>query len=234
MNLEVVRNNADARTLGFTLGGTTPAFANLLRKTIVDEVPTLAIEFVTFNKNSSVLYDEMLAHRIGLIPLKTDLESYQQKGDDELSALNSVKFTLQAKGPCTVYAKDIQSQDPKVVPVFDSTPIVKLLEGQEVDIEATAILGSGKEHAKWSPGLAHYSYQPTIKSGDAPAGSIVGSKVVKDDAIPHSYEPTQDAEFSQENFVFTLESFGQLEPKTILEKAISLNKEKLDAFVKLL
>jgi DNA-directed RNA polymerase subunit D len=234
MKLEVVRNNPAFKTITFTLSDTTPAFANLIRKSILDDVPTLAIEYVTFNKNSSVLYDEMLAHRLGLIPLTTDLSSYQLKGDDELSALNSVKLTLQAKGPCTVYAKDLKSQDPKIVPVYENTPIVKLLEGQEIDIEATAILGTGKEHAKWSPGHAYYHYQPTIKKGEGPAGTIVGSKVVKDDSIPYSFETQEDAEHSDKNFVFTLESFGQLEPKEILEQAIALNKEKLDAFIKLL
>jgi len=235
MKIELVRNNKDKNHLTFVLSDSTAAFANMLRKSINEDVPTLAIEYVRFNKNNSVLYDEMLAHRLGLVPLKTDLESYQFKGENELSALNSVKLTISAKGPCTVYAKDIKSQDPKITPVFPQTPLVTLLKGQELDVEATAILGTGKEHVKWSPGIAWYSYQSTIASGSkAPAGTIVGSKVVSDDNVPYSYEVDAEATYSNENFVFSVESFGQLSSKEILERAVLLNQEKVDQFAKLI
>ena len=105
----------------------------------------------------------MLAHRLGLTPLTTDLKGYdRKKPEDELSAKNSVKLSLKAKGPCTVYAEDIKSKDPKVKPAFPKTPIVKLLKGQELVFEATAILGIGKEHVKFSPCLAWYTYKPKV------------------------------------------------------------------------
>ena len=63
----------------FILEDVNYVIANTLRRLVNSKVCTLAIEDVHINKNSSALYDEMLAHRLGLIPLKTDLKSYTQK-----------------------------------------------------------------------------------------------------------------------------------------------------------
>src|SRR4030065_2948598 len=81
--------------------GITPAFLNALRRTSMYEVPTLAIEDVLFAKNSSALYDEIIAHRLGLIPLKTDLKSYTLPEEctckGKLCAKCSIKLTLAVK-----------------------------------------------------------------------------------------------------------------------------------------
>ena len=74
-----------------------------------------------------------------------------------------LKLSLDLVGPKTVYAKDLISKDPSVVPVFEDTIIVKLLEGQTLKLEATAVLGIGKQHSKWSPGLIWYYNEPIIK-----------------------------------------------------------------------
>ena len=75
--------------------------------------------------------------------------------------------TLKAKGPCTVYSSEIQTQDPKIKPVFDKIPLVKLLKGQNIELEATLTLRRGKEHAKYSPGIIHYRLYPKIEIKDA-------------------------------------------------------------------
>ncbi|MBW2994491.1 DNA-directed RNA polymerase subunit D, partial [Candidatus Woesearchaeota archaeon] len=165
---EIQMLNKDKKTgrVDVLLKNTTAALANTIRRTIIDSVPTMAIEEVEFRKNDSVLYDEILAHRLGLIPLKTDLKSYMLpencKCKGEGCARCTLKLILKAKGPGTVYASDIKSKDPKIKPVYPKMIIVKLLKGQELELEATAILGHGNDHVKFSPGLVWFNAEPKI------------------------------------------------------------------------
>src|SRR3989338_340192 len=167
MEIRVLDNNKEQGRLSFILKDSNPVFANTLRRLIIDEVPTMAIEDVEFSKNNSILYDEMIAHRLGLVPLKTDLKSYnlpekckcEGKGCSRCQLKMVLKVT---KGSGTVYASEIKSKDPAVKPVYGDMPIVKLLKGQTLEIEATAVLGRGKDHSKWSPGLVYYKYKPII------------------------------------------------------------------------
>ncbi|MFP4189936.1 MAG: DNA-directed RNA polymerase subunit D [Candidatus Woesearchaeota archaeon] len=249
MKLEKIskKNNA----VVFSIEGVAPAFVNSLRRAITAEVPTMAIENVEFRKNSSSMYDEMLALRMGLLVLSTDLESYEFPSDNVPadSAKASLKLTLDVKGPKTVYASDFKSADPKVKPIHGRTPIVKLLEGQELEVEATAVLGRGSEHAKWSPGHAYYRnaadieidnkselkedykdmYPPEIfKDGKIDKQSILKNdlidavKGVNDDIIKVNYDPNK--------FIFTVESWGQLSPEEMVKEAVKILTEKFDDF----
>ena len=77
---------------------------------------------------------------------------------------------LKCKGPCTVYSKDLKSQDPKVSVIYPDIPITKLLEGQELELEATATLGKGKSHTKYSPALVYFKSYPNIETkGNVPS-----------------------------------------------------------------
>ncbi|MFP4524430.1 MAG: DNA-directed RNA polymerase subunit D [Candidatus Woesearchaeota archaeon] len=155
--------------------GVSPAYMNTLRRTMMTEVPVLAVEDVEFRKNSSALYDEMIAHRLGMLSIKTDPQTYnlpkECKCEGAGCAQCQVKMTLEASGPKTVYADDLQSQDPKAKPVHGKTPIVKLLEGQEVELEATATMGQGKDHSKWNAGLVHYKEYPHLTVKKQPANA---------------------------------------------------------------
>lgn len=129
--------------------------ANALRRSSL-EIPVLAVDEVEFYKNDSVLYDEVLALRLGLIPLETPKtmtfrEKCSCKGKG--CAKCEAKLKIQAKGPCIVYSKDLKG---KIKPVYDDIPIVKLTEGQELELVASARLGRGIEHSKFSPGLVYY------------------------------------------------------------------------------
>lgn len=125
-------------------------YLNAIRRYIISEVPTLAIEDVELRKNEGILYDEMVAHRLGLIPIITDLKTYMGKTDV------GCNFTLSVKGPRTVVSGELIGNDPKATPVYSEIPIAKLLKDQELELVAKAVLGTGKDHAKWSPGLAFY------------------------------------------------------------------------------
>ncbi len=158
LKLKIIKQ-ADDR-VEFNISGIDINLANALRRTTITEIPVMAIEKVTFYDNSSILNDEILAHRLGLIPLKTDLKTYNLlsecncKGDG--CSRCTVTLTLDVSGPVAVYSKDLKSTDPEITPVHDSIPIVKLTEGQKVKLEAIAQLGIGSEHIKWQGGIASY------------------------------------------------------------------------------
>ena len=155
MNVEIIE--LDDRKARFVLSGVNHAFANSLRRGMLAEVPTLAIDYVNIYDNTSVLFDEQLALRFGLIPLVTDLNSYVLpsvcKCDGEGCPICQVSLTLSAEGPKVVYSTELVSTDPSVMSA-DAVPIIKLAEGQRISIEAIAKLGTGRDHAKWQAGVA--------------------------------------------------------------------------------
>lgn len=198
---------------------------NAIRRTVMNNVPTLAIENISIFENNSVLFDEFLGNRLGLIPLKTDAKSYK-KGD-------KVKLVLQKEGPCMVYSSDIECKDPKIEVAFKDIPIVKLKEGQRIKMEMTACMNTGKEHAKWQPALISYMQLPKANS------KKLGGELTKILA-KNSYEWTQremellkkkgELDYSDKDFVLTIESYGGLENKEILMLAIDALKDKLKEF----
>ncbi|MBI4146603.1 DNA-directed RNA polymerase subunit D [Candidatus Woesearchaeota archaeon] len=254
--IELTNKNKKNGRVTFLLKNSHPGFANALRRLMIEAVPTMAIEDVDFVHNDSALYDEMLAHRLGLIPLTTDLKGYEtKKAEDELNAKNSVKLTLKAKGPCTVYAEDIKSKDPKVKPAYPKTPIVTLLKGQELEFEATAILGTSKQHVKFSPCLAWYTYQPKVtinnnhkdfdkfknkypphafKDGKLDAKLIEQHNLYE--AVDGINEDIVKVERDATTFVFHIEPWGQLTPAEILtsaaERLVELTNEFSEALGK--
>lgn len=211
-----------------------PAMMNTLRRLLSGEVPTLALEVIEIRKNSGILYDEVFAHRLGLLPLTTpvgdyDLPSEEEITNQEYSAKSSLKATLVAKGPCTVYAKDIKFKDPKVKPVYPDAPLAKLLEGQEIEIEATAVLGKGKEHTKWSPGLVYYHEIPKLKGKSLP---------VKDErGLIEAGHDSDEFETGTRHYYLRIEAWGQLKPTEMLTLAIDeFNKilKEFDGLVKVI
>jgi len=201
------------KELVFSIEGINNAIANTIRRAIVAEVFTLSIDEVTFVKNQTPFYDELLAHRLGLTPIVTDLKSYSTKAKGKSKATTELKFKLKVKGPKMVYSGDLKSKDDKCVPVYDNIPIANLLEGKELVLEATAILSNGKDHMKFSPGLCYYRNMPVkFKSLDN----------LKDDL----------GEVKDDSFIFFIESYGQLSCKEMFTSAMDILNEKLDEFSK--
>ena len=132
--------------LEFVLKGTSAPFANLVRRFGIGQVPIFAIDRVTFYENGSAMFDEYVAHRLGQVPLLSDAG----RASDEIG------FTLEASGPSTVYSRDLKSTDAKVKAAIADIPLLKLLEGQNLRLEAKARRGTGRAHAKFQPGLISY------------------------------------------------------------------------------
>ena len=161
-SVEIVSITDD--TIEFYLSNADLSFANALRRVIIAEVPTMAIDMVEIRANTSPLFDEFISHRLVLIPLvSTDINQYQyslkcncKEGCDQCL----VQFVLKVK--CTAEEMNVTTEhitsvnkDCSVVPVVykDQGPIViaKLKKNQELDMRMVAKKGIGKEHAKWSP-----------------------------------------------------------------------------------
>jgi DNA-directed RNA polymerase subunit D len=159
IKIEILEKSNDI--IKFSVEGIKPSFANALRRIMISEIPTMAIEWVDFKKNDSALYDELLAHRLGLIPLTYDKKAYKLPEECKDASVKDAqcfaKLKLNKKGPCVVYSGDLESEDESVKPVFDKIPIVELLEGQEIELIAYARLGYGREHIKWQGAVVGYN-----------------------------------------------------------------------------
>ena len=210
---------------------------NAIRRS-VEEVSTLAIEDVEIFKNDSALYDEVLAHRLGLIPIKTE---------SKMNSKTAIQLTLKKTGPCTVYSGDFKGD--AVIP-FKEIPLTILGKEQEIEIIATASMGTGLYHTKHVPGLLYYRNLFEVKTGNVKIDSIVqqqkgaisaekkGSKWVCDlnDAQADEIK-SLDAEAIQESkeMIVIVESFGLLDADKILIKAgeqLQKNLELFEAAVK--
>ncbi len=257
MEIKVVQKSSEKAS--FLIKGVSSAFVNELRRSIISLTPVMAIKEVEIKNNSSVFYDEMLAHRFGLVPLKTDLKGYnlpqQCSCKGEGCARCQTKLTLKVKGPNMVYASDLKPKDPKIKPVYPKMVIAKLLKDQEIQLVATAVLGQGRDHVKWSPGLAYYKQNPQIKILKQPAHpqefvkvcpqqvfEVKNNKVVVNEkkllnchlcqACLEAYPNLVEVKNVQDEFIFYLESWGQLEPKEIILAALENLDSRLDELKK--
>lgn len=258
MDIEIIDKNK--RSLSFTINDVDVGIANALRRAIIAEVPTLAIEDVYFMENSSSLYDEIIAHRLGLIPIKTDLEIFnfreKCKCKKEEGCANCVlKLSLDKKGPGIVYSHDLKSEDPKLKPI-KNIPIVRLGKNQKITLEADAILGTGKEHAKWQAGVVSYKYSPEVEISDGcdTCGECVDAcpknilkitrkklKVSDKRACNLCNSCVEACELdaikvrgNNRKFLFKVESTGALEPEKIVMQACEILKGKTKEFASLL
>jgi DNA-directed RNA polymerase subunit D len=158
-----------------------PSFVNTIRRVLIADVPKMAIEDVEFHlgpirdntgkefESISPLFDEIIAHRLGLIPIPSDISLFKLRNECECKGEGcpncTIMYTLNKKGPCIVYSGDLEPLgDVKFRITEDLIPVVKLGEEQALLIYATAELGTGKIHAKWQPtsGVG-YKFYPEIK-----------------------------------------------------------------------
>ena len=155
-SLEII--NQDNQTMSVKLKGVPLQYANALRRVCLNGVPVFAIDTVDIIQNTSVLPDEGLAHRLGLIPLKTDLKRFNEPSKCDCqseSGCSNCKVLLvldsgESDESRAVLSSELSSEDETVKPTSDKIPIVQLAPGQQIKIECYARLGRGTEHAKWN------------------------------------------------------------------------------------
>ncbi len=211
------------------------SLANAIRR-YTFQIPVVAVDEVEISKNDSPLYDETIAHRIGLIPLK------QNKKEGTLK--------LKSNKEGFVYSGEMEG-DIKVI--YDKIPITLLNKGQEIELVAKTAAGKGADHSKFSPGL--FVYRDVLEINvDKEIGekikqivpdvevSIKGNKAIildnKEREVADVCEGLAEKEdkeveiVSKDELVFTIESFGQIEPKNIFLKSIEALKKDLNELSK--
>ncbi|MHA1148200.1 MAG: DNA-directed RNA polymerase subunit D [Promethearchaeota archaeon] len=173
MNIEILEKNE--QNLVFIIKDVSIEMVNAIRRIMLTEIPVMAIDEVIILKNDSPLYDEILAHRLGLIPLKTDLDVYKLPSECECGGfgcpLCQVSLTCEVANesntPMMIYSGNLKSNDPKVIPVDPNIPLIKIDKNDKVILEAYAILGKAKQHARWQAvSNVFYRYYPIVELND--------------------------------------------------------------------
>ncbi|RKP35062.1 DNA-directed RNA polymerase, partial [Dimargaris cristalligena] len=231
----------------FVLSNTDLSVANSLRRVMIAEVPTMAIDIVQIESNTSVLADEFLAHRLGLIPLKSSTVDRMKYTRDCscVQACDNCTVELSLTAKCTdnetleVTSRHFVSSDPNIVPVTtdDDDPgvlIVKLRKGQELKVNCLTKKGVAKEHAKWSPVSAiGFEYDPhnrlrhthywveedEKKEWPLSKNAVEEPEVQEGDVFDFNAEPNR--------FYFRVETVGSLSPVDIFQTSIAVLLDKL-------
>jgi DNA-directed RNA polymerase subunit D len=155
-SLEVI--SKDSQKISVKLKGVPIKYANALRRICLNGVPVFAINTVDIIENSSVLPDEGLAHRLGLIPIATDLSRFNEPSkcdcNSESGCSNCKVMLVLDTGETdvtrTVFSNELSSEDNSIKPISDKISIIQLAPGQRVKVECYARLGRGTDHAKWN------------------------------------------------------------------------------------
>ena len=225
----------------YLIKGTTPVFMNTIRRAIMTKVPCLAIDSVHIYENDSVIFDEMLANRLGLLPVKTDVKTYKN-GD-------TVKLVLEKTGPGMVTSKDIKCTDPKIEIIDKKIIITKLGKDQNLKLEMTAIMNTGAEHAKFQPAIVSYNEVLEINNDKAYDTKTILAQMPKESvevkagklffADPYNTDHQNQhldilrkhkviVDFSKTDFILSIETTGQLTAKELLDAAIDQVVARLD------
>ncbi len=195
MKAEIVDGWPKGNKIRILLSDTNAAQVNSLRRAIIADVPKMAITKVRFEQgvtqdengdyieSVNVLSDEVLSHRLAMIPVPTFLDEFCFPEDDPNnenlpedqwgSPLSQIIYHLSKKGPSgkgdelvTVYAEDLNVLGETKLQIKDEhkkIPITVLSNGQYLELYAYATLGRGRDHAKWSPAAA-VTFQPRQKA----------------------------------------------------------------------
>ncbi|OMJ20902.1 DNA-directed RNA polymerase II subunit RPB3 [Smittium culicis] len=245
--LEVRVRSLGKNYIDFVLSNVDLSVANTLRRVMIAEVPTMAIDMVEFFENSSVLADEFIAHRLGLIPLTSEKAKDFKYTRDCTCAQNcqycSVEISLHAKctddGTLSVTSRDLVSSNPDVVPVLEDSEdrgilIAKLRKGQELKLQCVVKKGIAKEHAKWSPvSVVEFEYDPYNKlrhtdywfEKDRDAEWPLSKNAEEEEPI----DPNQKYDFNGtiKHIYMGVETKGSLPPESVVSIATKLIQEKL-------
>ena len=223
------------------------SLANAIRRSVI-EIPILAIDEVEIYKNDSALYDEIIANRLGLMPLKME-KGMNLKSECSCEGKDCGKCTIQLKltkkGPGIAYSGDLKG---KAEVVYEKMPLVILNDEQELELVASARVGKGKEHAKFTPGLFYYRSLANIEikneawkkcSEACPLGLISADKkegikeVWKCDMCEACVEACKKEGIEgvkitpTEELIFFIESWGQLDAQEIFNQSIDVLRDNL-------
>jgi len=234
-------------------------FVNSLRRVMLADLPKLAIDDVIIYDNTSALFDEIIAHRLGLIPIPTDLSVLSFRNDCKCGAKGcpscTVRYTLSKEGECVVYSGDLQPEHPSFAITETTIPIVELAKDQRIILEVEAVLGRGKDHAKWQVVLAPRYRMDTVISFDKkrindvkafleelPKDLLVEIKGDKLELKDESKLPIFESylEKNKDNLItitkdpkkltFSFETDGSISAKAALQESVAILSKKYEEF----
>lgn len=247
---KVTIRQAERDRVDFMLKDVDLSMANSIRRTMLAEVPTLAVDLVEIEVNTSVLADEFISHRLGLIPLNSEgIDNLSYSRDctcDQYCANCSVKLELTAKcdsdSTMNVYSSDLAKfhngtklGDPVIRDAQGKGPLIcKLRKHQELRITCIAKKGIAKEHAKWSPCAAiGFEYDPwnKLKHTDYWYEVDADAEWPKSENCEWEEAPDPDAAFDYKakpsTFYMDVETVGNLPPNEVVLKSIETLQLKL-------
>ncbi|MBR9707094.1 MAG: DNA-directed RNA polymerase subunit D [Candidatus Diapherotrites archaeon] len=244
MKMKVIEETPEV--LRFEWDGVGVQVANVIRRTAMGDVPTLAVDKVMIYENSSIFFDEYIAHRLGLVALKADTSS--------ITPDEKIVLTLDKEGPCMVHGSDLIPPGSDIEVIGKEAPIAKLKEGQKLRLEAVATVNRGEIHAKWQPGLVSYQGYPVLNFD---AKNVKNPKEVENSCPTNvlkisgnKAELTNPAnctlcnacrdiadgqgisvEPHDSKVIFSVESFGQVHPRDVLKQAADVLIDKSNNFI---
>jgi len=194
------------------------SLANAIRRH-VNYIPILAIDSLEISENDSALYDEILAHRVGLVPLVNEKLKLPEDCDCKGKGCGkcSIKLKLKTEGPCVVYSTEFSPKDM----ILYKMPLALLDKEQKLELVGIAKVGKGVQHAKFSPGILHYRYSDDVDKKEVEEDEANFKKVLEDAKKNENKE-----------IVVSIESWGQIKPKEIFIEAVEALNKNLKEFAK--
>ncbi len=233
-------------------------FVNSLRRVMIAELPKLAINDVIIYDNTSALFDEMISHRLGLIPIPTDLQILAFRNECKCGGKGCpsciVRYTLSKEGEGVVYSGDLQPEHPSFAITETKIPIVELTKDQRIILEVEAILGRGRDHAKWQVVLAPRYRMETIitvdkkRINDVKAfieelpkdlvelkGDKLEVKDISKMAVLETYIAKNKEDYitikkDQTKLTFSFETDGSMSAKAALQESVNILTKKYEEF----
>lgn len=266
MELEILEQ--DKYNLQFIVKGISIEMINSLRRIMQSWIPSMAVDEVIILKNDSPLYDDILAHRIGLIPLTTDLDVYNLPEDCECGGFGcpqcqvslTLEITNDSKNNLVIYSGDLETNDPKIIPVNPHIPIAKIGKNASLIFEAYAVLGRSMDHVKWQAvSNVFFRYLPNIEFDDSQCATCPDKCIVsrmcpeklydfsdqKKPKLDNEYwkkcilckacqencpQQTIEVEPEKDAYIFSIESDGVLPLNVVVQKTFEIFLAKIDEF----
>jgi DNA-directed RNA polymerase subunit D len=271
MHIKLLKDQETETSIKFVVNDASPEKVNALRRALMMDIPKMAIDDVEFllgsirdeegNEYESIspVFDEIVAHRLGLVPIPTDLElfGFREKcscGGEGCPSC-TIMYKLEKRGPCEVYSGDLDSLGGDAYrPKDELIPIVRLGERQGILAYATAELGTGRKHAKWQAthGVG-YKYMPTVtidhKKCDN-GGTCISfcpkhvmafkdkkvqvvdnnACILCKDCVKVCRTGAITIKGSEDSFLFEFETDGSLSARVVLLKALEALEQTFDEF----
>ena len=242
--------------------GTKPYFVNSLRRVMLSELPKLAVNDVVIYDNTSALFDEIISHRLGLISIPTDLNLITFRDKCVCKGKGcpncTVRYTLSKEGEGTVYSGDLQPAEKSWTITESNIPIVELYGDQRLILEVEAVLGRGRDHAKWQGVQAPTYRMGTIIEFDKKRINdvkeflekipndlveIKGNNLILKDInklpVLESYIDKEEIDYitikkDPTNLIFSLETDGSFTAKVAILESAKILEKKYEEIRKLL